>query len=161
MDAGSARLLSIGGGLAASVIAAFTFTMWQNSNETEVYAAATFTIAAITWSCLRWREARGTPRATHLLLFILYLAGLSIGNHLLALLVGPAVVAFLVSTLYGAPASEPERRAAEWAEAAVVAGTWALLIGGGLGSTALTTIGGLCYLAALVIAVRARHSLFA
>ena len=161
MDAGSGRLLSIGGGLAASVIAAFTFTMWQNSNETEVYAAATFTIAAITWSCLRWREARGTPRATHLLLFILYLAGLSIGNHLLALLVGPAVVAFLVATLHGAPASQPERRAAEWAEAAVVAGTWALLIGGGLGSTALTTVGGLCYLAALVIAVRARHSLFA
>ena len=161
MDAGSARLLSIGGGLAASVIAAFTFTMWQNSNETEVYAAATFTIAAIAWSCLRWREARGTPRAAHLLLFILYLAGLSIGNHLLALLVGPAVVAFLVATLHGAPASLPERRAAEWAEAAVVAGTWALLIGGGLGSTALTAIGGLCYLAALVIAVRARHSLFA
>ena len=142
------RLVRVGGALAAVVIAAFTFTSWQNSNETEVYAAATFTIAAVSWLCLRWRELRGTPRASHILLLILYLAGISIGNHLLALLAGPAVVAFLGATLLSQPADDPAERAAEWAQTAVVAGTWALLIGSGLGSTALILLAGLSYLAA-------------
>ena len=42
--------------------AAFTFTNWQNSNETEVYAVATFTIAAMSWIALLWRRRRGEPR---------------------------------------------------------------------------------------------------
>jgi Protein O-mannosyl-transferase TMEM260-like len=142
------RLVRVGGALAAVVIAGFTFTSWQNSNETEVYAAATFTIAAVSWLCLRWRELRGTPRASHILLLILYLAGISIGNHLLALLAGPAVVAFLAATLLSQPAENPADRAAEWAQAAIVAGTWALLIGSGLGSTTLIILGGLSYVAA-------------
>lgn len=152
---GAARLVQVGGGLAAVVIAGFTFTQWQNSNETEVYAAATFTIAAICWLCFVWRAARGTDRAPHVLLLILYLAGISIGNHLLALLVGPAVAAFLVATVWQQPADDPVVRAAEWAQAAVVAGTWALLIGCGLGSTVLTTLGAGCYVAAALLAWRA------
>ncbi len=154
LEGGAARLVRVGGSFAAVLIAGFTFTQWQNSNETEVYAAATFTIAAICWLCFVWRAARGTARAPHLLLLILYLAGISIGNHLLALLVGPAVVAFLVAVLRQSPAAEPEARATEWAFVAVVAGTWALLIGGGLGSTTLTILGGLCCLAAALFAWR-------
>ncbi|MBK7714509.1 MAG: DUF2723 domain-containing protein [Gemmatimonadetes bacterium] len=161
LEGGAATLVRVGGGLAAALVAAFSFTTWQNSNETEVYAAATFTIAAIAWLCLTWRALRGTPRAPHLLLLILYLAGLSIGNHLLALLVGPAVVAFLAATLSADPATDPARRAAEWAETAVVAGTWALLIGSGLGSATLMTLGGISYLAAFGLALRARHVTFA
>jgi transmembrane protein TMEM260 (protein O-mannosyltransferase) len=148
MEGAGQRLVAIGGSFATVVIAGFTFTSWQNSNETEVYAAATFTIAAMCWLCLRWRELRGTPRASHLLLLILYLAGVSIGNHLLALLAGPAVVAFLVHTIWSTPAADQDERRAEWAQAAVVAGTWALLIGSGLGSTTLVTLGGLCYVVA-------------
>ena len=161
LEGGAATLVRVGGGLAAALVAAFSFTTWQNSNETEVYAAATFTIAAIAWICLTWRALRGTARAPHLLLLILYLAGLSIGNHLLALLVGPAVVAFLAATLSADPATDPARRAAEWAETAVVAGTWALLIGSGLGSATLMTLGGISYLAAFGLALRARHVTFA
>ncbi len=153
LEGAAHRLVVTGGAFATVVLAAFTFTSWQNSNETEVYAAATFTIAATCWLCLRWRELRGTHRASHLLLLILYLAGVSIGNHLLALLAGPAVVAFLVHTIWSTPAADEEQRRAEWAQAAVVAGTWALLIGSGLGSTALVTMGGLCYLAAAGFAV--------
>ncbi|HMJ57888.1 MAG TPA: DUF2723 domain-containing protein, partial [Gemmatimonadales bacterium] len=85
--AGEAAMLRLGGAAAAAVISAFTFTVWQNSNETEVYTVATFSIAAICWLCLRWRDARGGARAPHYLLLIVYLAALSIGNHLLALLV--------------------------------------------------------------------------
>jgi hypothetical protein len=44
----------------------------------------------------------GTKRAGVLLL-IVYLQGLSVANHLLALLVGPAVLGFILFTLRSAP----------------------------------------------------------
>jgi hypothetical protein len=147
-----ARVLRLGGATAAALLAAFTFTNWQNSNETEVYTVATFTIGAMSWLVHLWRRDRGTPRAARLLLLIIYLAGLSIGNHLLALLAGPAMVVFMVTTLRSAPAEDPLERRAEWGQVAVVAGVWALLIGTGLGSTSLVALGGLCFLAAAVYA---------
>jgi len=152
MERGARRLVRVGGGMAAGLFSAFTFTQWQNSTETEAYSVATFTIALICWLCLRWRAARGTDRGLRILLLILYLAGLSMGNHLLALLAGPAVVMFLAATIAGAPSPSPEVRQAEWAMVAVVAGLWALLIGTGLGSTALVVVGGLCFLAAAAFA---------
>jgi hypothetical protein len=153
LDEGMARLLRLGGGTASALLGAFTFTNWQNSNETEVYAVATFTIAAMSWLAHVWRQYRGTVRAPRVLLLIVYLAGISIGNHLLALLAGPAVVGFMVSTLRNAPAPDPVQRRTEWAHVAVVAGVWALLIGTGLGSSGLITLGGLCFLAAAVYAL--------
>jgi len=152
---GTRKVVTLGGAAAAAAIAAFTFTQWQNSNETEVYSVATFTIAWICWLCLRWRVARGTDHGLRLILLVVYLAGISMGNHLLALLVGPAVVVFLAATLRSAPAASPEVRRQEWAMLAVVAGLWALLIGTGLGSTPLVVIGGLCFAAAAVFAARA------
>jgi len=104
----------LGGAAAAVILGAFTFTNWQNSNETEVYAIATFTIAAMSWLVHVWRRYRGTPRAQRVLLLIVYLAGVSIGNHLLALLAGPGVILFLVTTLRNEPAADPVQRRAEW-----------------------------------------------
>ena len=152
LEEGTARLLRLGGAAAAAMLGAFTFTNWQNSNETEVYAVATFSIAAMSWLAHVWRRYRGTERAPRVLLLIVYLAGVSIGNHLLALLAGPAVIMFMVSTLRSAPAADPIRGRAEWAQVAVVAGVWALLIGTGLGSSGLIAIGGLCFLGAAVYA---------
>ena len=134
--------------------AAFTFTNWQNSNETEVYAVATFTIAAMAWLAMLWRRRRAEPRAGRLLLLVVYLAGISIGNHLLALLAGPAIVAFLVGHAAGGARRRSAARRAEWGQVAVVAGVWALLIGTGLGSTALIALGALCFVAAAVYAAR-------
>src|SRR5438552_8647565 len=54
-DAGAGRVLRAGGATAAAILGAFTFTNWQNSNETEVYAVASFIIAAVAWLVLRWR----------------------------------------------------------------------------------------------------------
>lgn len=146
---------------AGAVLGGFTFTNWQNSNETEVYAVATFTIGAMSWLALLWRRRRAEPRAGRLLLLIVYLAGMSIGNHLLALLAGPAVVAFLVATLRASPAADPAVRRMEWGQVAVVAGLWALLIGTGLGSTALTAVGALCFVTAAVFAAAGGAGLFA
>ncbi len=151
---GSRNLFTLAGAAGAACISAFTYTQWQNSNETEVYAVATFTIAAVVWLALRWRAQRGTPAATKCLLLAIYLGGLSIGNHLLALLVGPGLVAFLVAELIRHPAGESSQRRAEWGQAAVVAGVWALLIGVGLGSTVLVTLGATAFGAALVVALR-------
>ena len=149
------------GAAAAALCGAFVFTNWQNANETEVYSIATLTIAAVGWIALRWRAARGTTRANHLLLLAIYLGGFAVGNHLLALLVGPALIAFLVVELRQHPAADPSEGRREWAETAVVAAVWVLLIGGGLGNVGLAAVGGLCYLGALYLAVRAGATTFA
>ncbi|HKT60828.1 MAG TPA: DUF2723 domain-containing protein [Gemmatimonadales bacterium] len=146
---------------AAALIGAFTFTNWQNSNETEVYAVATFTIAAMAWIAMLWRRRRAEARAGRLLLLVVYLAGLSIGNHLLALLAGPAVIAFLVATLRAQPAVDPATQRVEWGQVAVVAGVWALLIGTGLGSTGLGALGAICFVLAAVYAARGGAGRFA
>jgi len=161
LDDRTARLLSLAGAGAAAVLGGFTFTNWQNSNETEVYTIATFTIAAMAWLAHVWRRERGTDRAPRVLLLIAYLAGVSIGNHLLALLAGPAIVMFMATTLRSAPARDPIQNRKDWAQVAVVAGVWALLIGTGLGSTGLIVLGGLCFLAATVYAVLGNAGSFA
>ncbi|MEO8452298.1 MAG: DUF2723 domain-containing protein [Gemmatimonadota bacterium] len=149
------RVWRIAGAAAGAIIAAFTFTNWQNSNETEVYAVAGFIIALCSWLCLRWRSARGTDREPKILLLIAYLLGVSIANHLLALLAGPAVILFLMSVLRHDPAADPLQRRREWGYAAVFAGLWALLLGAGLGSPTLILLGGLAFVGALVVAVPA------
>jgi len=146
------RILRVGGAAAAAMLSAFAFTEWQNSNETEVYTFATFSIAAICWLCLRWRDVRGTPRAPHILLLIVYIAALSIGNHLLALLVGPAVSLFIAHTLHTRPPPtvDPDERGIEWAEWGTLTALWFVLVAVGLGSTPLLIVGGVLVAAAVV-----------
>jgi hypothetical protein len=157
---GEAPWLRIGGAAAAAILSAFAFTEWQNSNETEVYTFATFSIAAMCWLCLRWRDVRGTPRAPHILLLIVYIAALSIGNHLLALLVGPAVSVFIAHTLRARPAPDPDERSIEWAEWGTLTALWFVLVAVGLGSTPLLIVGGVLIAAAVVACMMAGSRLF-
>ncbi|HLG06048.1 MAG TPA: hypothetical protein VI383_07860, partial [Gemmatimonadales bacterium] len=76
----------------------------------------------------------------------------AIGNHLLGLLVAPAVVAFMVAELRIHPATDPLTRRSETGETAVMSGLGALLIGVGLGSRTLVLLGGAAFLAALLYA---------
>ena len=149
---GESRWLRTGGAAAAALLSAFVFTRWQNSNETEVYTVATFSIAAICWLVVRWRDLRasGNGRATHLLLLIIYLAALSVGNHLLALLAGPAVVLFIAYTLHAVPSADPASRRMEWAEWGAVTALWLALVAVGLGSTSLLILGGVMLAGTLV-----------
>ena len=151
---GEVNWLRIGGAVAAAILSAFPFTHWQNSNETEVYAVATFSIAAVSWLAVRWRDLRGTARAPHILLLIVYLAALSIGNHLLALLVGPALSVFMLHTLRASPAADPAERRMEWAEWGALSALWIVLVAVGLGSGKLLLLGGLLLLAAVVLCMR-------
>jgi hypothetical protein len=157
---GEPAWLRTGGGAAAALLSGFAFTHWQNSNETEVYTVATFTIAAMSWLAVRWRDVRGTPRASHILLLIIYLASLSIGNHLLALLVGPAISAFIAYTLYKQPMLDFGDRRMEWAEWGVLTALWIALVAVGLGSTALLYLSGALLLAAVVWSVMAGSRAF-
>ena len=157
---GEGDWLRVGGAAAAAILSAFSFTHWQNSNETEVYTVATFSIAAIAWLIVRWRDLRGSPRASHILLLIVYLAALSIGNHLLALLVGPAVSLFIRSTLRALPAADVVERRMEWAEWGVVTTLWFTLVAVGLGRTLLVILGGAVLLGAVVWCVVAGSRAF-
>jgi len=155
---GPARLVRTGGAAAAALTGAFTFTNWQNSNETEVYAVAMFTVAAAAWLAVRWRQA--PERRARLLLLAVYLFGLSVANHLLALLAGPALVAGLLAALAEAR-PDPEERRREGARIAVVAGVWGLLVGIGLGSLVLLAGGALAFAVAAAAAARAGEGRFA
>ncbi len=141
-------VFTVGGAAAAALASAFVFTVWQNSNETEVYMVSTFSIAVICWLAWLWRKHRGTHRAAHLLMVIVYLAAVSLGTHLLTLLVGPALILYMAHVLSTDPAKDPTDRRIEWAQWAVLSGVWALLIGTGLGSTTLMVVGGVVFLAA-------------
>ncbi|HXV86173.1 MAG TPA: DUF2723 domain-containing protein [Gemmatimonadales bacterium] len=154
-------LFVLGGAAAGAVTSAFVFTVWQNSVETEVYMVATFSIAATTWLVWLWRKHRGTPRAPHLLLLIAYLAAVSLGNHLLTLLVGPAVIGFMFYTMRQQPLTDEGERRVELAQLAVMTGIWALLIGTGMGSTGLLVLGGLIFVAGAAYAASTGALLFA
>ncbi len=149
------KLFTVGGGVAAALLSAYAFTVWQNSNETEVYMIAGSWIGAICWLAWLWRRHRGGERAPHVLLLIVYLGALSVGNHLLTLLVGPALIGFMWHVLKTEPLAEERDRKTEWAQWSVVVGVWALLIGIGLGSTGLLVLGGLAFLGAAAYAVSA------
>lgn len=161
LDQTGDRVLALGAGAAAASFTAFGFTMWQNAVETEVYAVATLTIAIAAWLTIRWRESRDSSRGARLLLMVLYLGGISIGNHLLALLVGPAIIVALVAEAWARPLALAPRIRDEWARIGVVAAVWMLLIALGLGSSKLTILTGLMTVGAAGWAFRQRQVAFA
>jgi len=75
----------------AAAIGAFSLTFsptfWFNAVEAEVYGASMFFIGLITWLALRWNERADSSSHQKYVLLIAYLIGLSLGVHLLALLV--------------------------------------------------------------------------
>lgn len=149
-----------GAGAAAALLTAFTFTNWQNAVEAEVYSVAMITIAGAAWCAVRWCDLRETHRGERLLLVLLYLGAISIGNHLLALLIGPALVALLGWHAWRDALRREEERSAERARVLVVGATWLLLIALGLGSATLTMLTGALVLAAAVLAANRRQARF-
>ncbi len=75
----------------ASAIGAFSLTFsptfWFNAVEAEVYGAAMFFIGLLIWLALRWNERADTPSHQKYIFLIAYMIGLSLGVHLLALMV--------------------------------------------------------------------------
>lgn len=85
------------GATAAVLISATAFTVWNQSNVNEkVYTVSLFTIALMSWLVFRWREHLGRGKDDNLILLIVFILALSVGNHLMAFLAAPALVALIL-----------------------------------------------------------------
>ncbi|MFW5951481.1 MAG: protein O-mannosyl-transferase family [Gemmatimonadota bacterium] len=81
----------------AVLVSATAFTVWSQSNVNEkVYTVSLFTIALITWLAFLWRNHLGQGKDDNLLLLIVFILALSVGNHLMAFLVAPALLVFIL-----------------------------------------------------------------
>ena len=97
---GHSPVLAQLGAAAAVLVAAFGLTVWEGSNETEVYAMAMLTIGIVTWLLPHWRERRFRTGADNLLLFGAFLMGLSVGTHLMGVLCLPAASIYVATMLW-------------------------------------------------------------
>lgn len=74
-----------------SLIAAFSFSYWNNAIESEVYALAMFIMAASVWLAFSWYDNFGAHGNNNKLLLIAFMLSLGVGNHLLCFLVAPGI----------------------------------------------------------------------
>ncbi len=84
-------------GVCAGLICGYSFTFWFNAVEAEAYAPASVFLIAPLWLALLWRRGHDKPQGKRILLIIAYLLSLSIGIHLLPLLVFPAILIFVLA----------------------------------------------------------------
>lgn len=80
------RLVVYGSAIVGAFSLAFSSTYWGNAIEAEVYGLSMLFVAVITWLVMRWVERHDQPHNEKYLFLIAYLIGLSIGVHLLAVL---------------------------------------------------------------------------
>lgn len=81
----------LGSGLVGALAYTFSDTFWFSAVEAEVYATSSLFTAIVFWAILKWENEAGKPHANRWIILIAYLAGLSIGVHLLNLLAIPAI----------------------------------------------------------------------
>lgn len=90
----------IGAGIVGAFAYTFTDSFWFSAVEGEVYALSSFFTALAFWAILKWEHANDLAgndrtlrnRADRWIVFLFFALGLSIGIHLLGLLVIPAAV---------------------------------------------------------------------
>lgn len=79
-------------GMVGALIYTFCDTAWFSAVEAEVYSMSSLFTAVVFWLILKWEEHADEKYSNRWLILICYLMGLSIGVHLLNLLVIPAIV---------------------------------------------------------------------
>lgn len=84
-------VMIIGAGLVGALAYTWSDTFWFSAVESEVYAQSSLCTAVVFWAILKWDAHADEPGADRWLIFIAYIMGLSIGIHLLNLLVMPAI----------------------------------------------------------------------
>ncbi|MGE5098916.1 MAG: DUF2723 domain-containing protein [Deltaproteobacteria bacterium] len=94
----TSRPLRIAGAVAAALLGATAFTVWNQSVVNEkVYTVSLAGIAIVSWLAVRWSARPDSPRADALLVMIAYLCGLGYANHMAGMLPALAVgVAILI-----------------------------------------------------------------
>ncbi len=84
-------ILALGSALVGALAYTFSDSFWFSAVEAEVYALSSLFTAVVFWAILRWDEQADQKHADRWIILIAYLMGLSIGVHLLNLLVIPAI----------------------------------------------------------------------
>lgn len=87
----------MGAGLIGALCYTFSDTFWFSAVEGEVYAMSSLFTAVVFWAILKWENVAFQPYANRWLVFIAYMIGLSIGVHLLNLLVIPPSCLSIIS----------------------------------------------------------------
>jgi Protein of unknown function (DUF2723) len=98
-DAGQ-NLALFGAGLVSGLATAFCTSIWFSAVEGEVYAMSTFFTALTLWAIVKWYDLPNDPQNDRWLIFAVYMAGLSIGVHLLSILTFPALALFFYFKRY-------------------------------------------------------------
>jgi len=83
--------LKFGAAAVGALSFAFTDSFWFSAVEAEVYALSSLFSAAVLWAATRWEREADEPDSSRWIVLIFFLIGLSIGVHLLNLLVIPSV----------------------------------------------------------------------
>jgi hypothetical protein len=80
------------GAVAAAVVGASAFTVWNQSNVNEkVYTLSVLIIAIVSWLAVRWRDTRHEPGSERLLLWAVFLLAIGSTSHLMSVLAAPAL----------------------------------------------------------------------
>jgi hypothetical protein len=93
-------LIKLGSAGIGALSFAFTDSFWFSAEEAEVYALSSLFSAAILWAATRWEREAGESSSQRWIILIFYLTGLSIGVHLLNLLVIPSVALIIFFRKY-------------------------------------------------------------
>lgn len=82
----------MGSGLVGALAYCFSDTFWFSAVEGEVYAMSSLFTAGVFWAMTMWYDRADRPHADKWIVLIAFFMGMSIGVHLLNLLMIPALV---------------------------------------------------------------------
>jgi len=84
---------------AGALVGATMFTVWNQSVANEkVYTLSVLSIALVLWLMMCWADRPAGTQRDRLLLVVVYLIALSATNHLMGVLVAPAVLVYILTT---------------------------------------------------------------
>jgi len=149
--------------LAGAMAAATAFTVWNQSVVNEkVYTLSLVSVALVLWLILRWDDQPAGEAHDHYLLLIVYLLALTATNHMMGVLVGPAVVVLLHPLLKETRPADDAGRRVEWSQWYLFCGLYAIIVASGLESVEPLYAAAVLFALALAYAVlRARNWDFA
>ena len=93
------RWVRLAAAAAGILVGATSFTVWNQSVVNEkVYTVSLLSIALVLWLVVHWGDEPPGERRDHWLILIVYVLALSVTNHLMVLLAGPAVLVYVLYT---------------------------------------------------------------
>src|SRR2546427_1947360 len=153
------RLAAVAGALAAAT----AFTVWNQSVVNEkVYTLSLLSIALVLWLIVRWDDQPAGEGHDHHLMMIVFLLALTCTNHMMGVLVGPAVVVLLYPLLKDQRQADEAARRVEWSQWFVFCSVYALIVASGLENAGPLKLAAVLFLGALAYAfLQARNWDFA